>query len=63
MLFSQIRSQDNASLNDKNLTEKIVLQKPYLSVKNQVPQVFFKLIAGDLMLVSYYEFAHIIFCE
>ena len=32
-------------------------------VKNQVPQVFFKLAAGDLMLVSSYEFADIIFCE
>ena len=32
-------------------------------VTNQVPQVFFKLVAGDLMLVSSYEFADIIFCE
>ena len=31
-------------------------------VKNQVPQVFFKLVAGDLMLVSSYEFDDIIFC-
>ena len=30
-------------------------------VKNQVPQVFFKLVVGDLMLVSYYEFVDIIF--
>ena len=32
-------------------------------VTNQVPQVSFKLVAGDLMLVSFYEFADIIFCE
>ena len=32
-------------------------------VKNQVPQVFFKLATGDLMLVSSYEFDDIIFCE
>ena len=32
-------------------------------VTNQVPQVFFKLAAGDLMLVSPYEFADILFCE
>ena len=33
------------------------------SVKNQVLQVSFKLVAGDLMLVSSYEFADIIFFE
>ena len=32
-------------------------------VKNQVPQVSFKLVAGDLMLVSSYELVDIIFCE
>ena len=32
-------------------------------VTNQVPQVLFKLVAGDLMLVSSYEFSDIIFCE
>ena len=32
-------------------------------VTNQVPQVFFKLAAGDLMLVSPYEFADILFCK
>ena len=32
-------------------------------VINQVPQVSFKLVVGDLMLVSSYEFADIIFCE
>ena len=32
-------------------------------VKNQVPQVSFKLVAGDLMLVSFHEFSDIIFCE
>ena len=32
-------------------------------VTNQVPQVFFKLVARDLMLVSSYEFDDIIFCE
>ena len=33
------------------------------SVKNQVPQVFFQFVAGDLMLVSSYEVADILFCE
>ena len=32
-------------------------------VTNQVPQVSFKLVVGDLMLVSSYEFADIIVCE
>ena len=32
-------------------------------VKNQAPQVSFKFIVGDSMLVSYYEFADINFCE
>ena len=32
-------------------------------VKNQVPEVFLKHVAGDLMLVSSYEFDDIIFCE
>ena len=32
-------------------------------VINQVSQVSFKLDVGDLMLVSYYEFDDILFCE
>ena len=32
-------------------------------MKNQVPEVSYKLVARDLMLVSYYEFDDIIFCE
>ena len=32
-------------------------------VTNQVPQVFFKFAIGDLMLVSSYEVADIVFCE
>ena len=32
-------------------------------VTNQVPQVSFKLVVRDLILVSYYEFADIIFFE
>ena len=32
-------------------------------VKKQVPQVSFKIVAGDLMLVSSYEFADILFFE
>ena len=32
-------------------------------VTNQVPQVSFKLAAGDLMLVSSYEIANILICE
>ena len=31
-------------------------------VKNQVPQFFFNFAAGDLVLVSYYEVADILFC-
>ena len=34
-----------------------------LSVKNQVPQVFFKFVVGDLVLVSSYEVANILFCD
>ena len=33
------------------------------SVKNQVPQFFFKFSTGDLVLVSSYEVANILFCE
>ena len=32
-------------------------------VKNQVPQVSFKIVVGDSMLVFSHEFADIIFCE
>ena len=32
-------------------------------VTNQVPQVSFKIVVGDLMLVSSYEFADILFSE
>ena len=32
-------------------------------VTNQVPEVSFKLVVWDLMLVSSYEFDDIIFCE
>ena len=32
-------------------------------VKNQVLQVFFKFVVGDLMLVSSYEVVDIVFCE
>ena len=32
-------------------------------VKNQVPQVSFKIVVGDLMSVFSHEFANIIFCE
>ena len=32
-------------------------------VKNQVPQVSFKIIAGDSMIVFSHEFYDIIFCE
>ena len=32
-------------------------------VKNQVPQFFFKFADGDLVLVSYYEVADILFCK
>ena len=32
-------------------------------VKNQVPQFFFNFAAGDLVLVSTYEVADILFCD
>ena len=32
-------------------------------VKNQVPQFFLKIVAGDLVLVSSYEVAYILFCD
>ena len=32
-------------------------------VKNQVPQFFLKIIVGDLVLVSSYEVADILFCD
>ena len=32
-------------------------------VKNQVPQFFLNFVAGDLVLVSSYEVADILFCE
>ena len=32
-------------------------------VKNQVPQVYFKVVVGDSMLVFSHEFADIKFCE
>ena len=32
-------------------------------VKNQVPQVYFKIVDGDLMSFLSHEFADIIFCE
>ena len=32
-------------------------------VKNQVPQFFFNFAAGDLVLVSSYEVADMLFCE
>ena len=33
------------------------------SVKNQVPQFFLKIAARDLVLVSSYEIADILFCD
>ena len=32
-------------------------------VKNQLPQLSFEIDAGELMLVLFYEFSDIIFCE
>ena len=32
-------------------------------VKNQVPQVFFKFVVGDLVLVYFYDISDILFCE
>ena len=34
-----------------------------IGVKNQVTQVFFKFVVGDLVLVSSYEVSDILFCE
>ena len=32
-------------------------------MKNQVPQVFFKFVVGDLVLVYFYDISDILFCE
>ena len=39
----------------------LVVLAMYFGVKNQVPQVFFKIVAGDLMSLFSHEFADIIF--
>ena len=41
----------------------LVAALTHLGVKNQVPQVFFKFAAGDLVLVSSYEVSDIVFCD
>ena len=47
----------------QELSVMLVAVLTKFGVKNQVPQVFFKLVVGDLMLVSYYEVVDIVFCE
>ena len=49
--------------NFQELSVMLVVAVINFGVKNQVPQVFFKFAAEDLMLASSYEFADIIFCE
>ena len=45
----------------QNLSVILVAALINFGVKNQVLQVLFKLVVGDLMLVSSYEFADILF--
>ena len=54
LFFSSFKFQEPSFMLVAGLTN--------FGVTNQVPQVSFKLVAGDLMLVFYYEFVDIIFC-
>ena len=47
----------------QELSVMLVASLANFSVKNQVPQVFLKFVAGDLVLVSSYEVFVILFCE
>ena len=47
----------------KELWVMLVAALTNSGVKNQVPQFLFKTAAGDLVLVSSYEVADILFCE
>ena len=51
-----------SGINIQELLVLLVTNFINFGVTNQVPQVSFKLAAGDLMLVSSYEFDDIIFC-
>ena len=52
-----------SSFKFQNPSVRLVAGLINFDVTNQVPQVSFKLVVEDLMLVSYYEFSDIIFCE
>ena len=52
-----------SSFNFQELPVMLVVVLVNFGVKKQVPQVSFKIVAGDLMLVFSYEFADIIFCR
>ena len=47
----------------KQLSVMLVAALINFGVKNQVPQIFFNLVAGDLMLVSSYEFADLTYVQ
>ena len=47
----------------QELTVMLVAALTNFGVKNQVPQFFFKFTDGDLVLVSSYEVADILFCD
>ena len=47
----------------QNLSVKLLAALANFGVKNQVPQFLFKTVARDLVLVSSYEIADILFCE
>ena len=50
-----------SSFKFQELSVMLVVALINFGVKNQVPQVFFKFVAGDLVLVSSYEVAAIFF--
>ena len=63
ILFGSDMTLFGSGFKFQELSVMLVAALINFGVKNQVPQVFFKLVAGDLMLVSSYEFDDIIFCE
>ena len=61
LLFDMILFDSNFKIQE--LSVMLVASLTNFNVKNQVPQVFSKFVARDLMLVSSYEVADIVFCD
>ena len=51
------------NFNFKEPLDMLVVVLINFGVKNQVPQVSFKIVVGDSMLVFSHDFVDIIFCE